>query len=121
MAARNVRYRRAISRSQSPAKVRTRLAQLTSQAPVEFRPLAQGVHPQRTVPSSLSAGGVRTDRDAVEDGLDAGAAPVGVPVLPSVADGVGRRDIGEHGCGAGEPVVFGARPVDAVVGALLDV
>jgi hypothetical protein len=28
MAARNVRYRRAISRSQSPAKVRTRLAQL---------------------------------------------------------------------------------------------
>jgi hypothetical protein len=92
-----------------------------SQPPVELGPLAESVQPQCTIPRSPAAGGVRADRDPVEHGLDGGAAPVGVPVLPCVAHRVRRGDVTEHGRGTGKPVVFLAGPGDAVVGALLDV
>jgi hypothetical protein len=60
-------------------------------------------------------------RDVVP--LSNGPATLGNPVaplLPGVADRVGGRDVAEHGGRPGEPVVFLAGPVDAVVGALLD-
>ena len=79
------------------------------------------VDAQRAVAGSLASGGVRADGDLAQDGLDGGAAPVGVPLLPGVAHRVRRRDVAEHRRRSGQPVVLLAGPGDAVIGALLDV